>query len=106
MSRQDIAVNESMCVQLAGDGDVPTVTETDAVVQRAVLRVLNTSAPWKGSRVTNEDATHFARVVERALLEDEVVDSDVSVFVSSVIPDGVELTVNLGDVSLQVTVTE
>jgi hypothetical protein len=104
VERTDIELSTDLGTRLDDTGDFDTVTaEQTTVEQRAVMRVLNVSVPWRGNRLTNAKVEDLRELLERRLSNDDVIDVPVSVDVSSIEGNEVTYLATVGANSFEVT---
>ncbi len=106
MTRTDIELTTDLGIRVDGRGDLATVTGDDAVVQRGVLRALNVGIPWRGERLTRENALDLRDIIIAELQNDSVVDRDVSGRVVRTGESTVELSFTIGDQSTLVEIPQ
>jgi len=97
MTRTDIELTTDLSIRIGATGDLATVTGNDAVVQRAVLRALNVGIPWRGERLTRENAVDLRDIIIAELQNDSVVDRDVAGRVVRTGKSTVELSFTIGE---------
>jgi len=104
MTRTDIELTTDLGIRIDATGDLANVSGDDAVVQRAVLRALNVGIPWRGERLTRENAIDLRDIIISELQNDRVVDRGVSGRIVRTGESTVELSFTIGEQSTLVQI--
>jgi len=93
----DIALDTDLLSSIDAVGDLNIVSDDDYLVQRAVLRILDTNVDWQGQTITPGRVADYRSKVEQTLVDDAVIDVPIEVTVNEVEGSEITLTVQLGE---------
>lgn len=98
VERTDIKLTTELGATLNDRGDVTRVTErAEVLTQRAVLQSLNVTVDERGTTLTPQLAEDVRDRVERALINDSVLDVAIDVTIASTEGETLTLAVGVGD---------